>query len=133
MSAVRFLVLVCSVLLALPPGWCCYFPGCKPSAENASTCPDQVRTCCKHRAHPTPSNQEPEPKQPFNCPCDERLSTPVEHSQAWALDLSLPTFVAPVATIPEQLITNRYAGFLGETSSLAAEPPHHLLNCLWLC
>lgn len=132
MSAVRFLVLACSVLLALPPGWCCYFPICRPSAENASAGTDQVRTCCKHHAHPSPSNQEPEPKQPFNCPCDERLSTPVEHSQAWALDLSLPTFVAPVATIPE-LITNRYAGFLGETSSLAAEPPLHLLNCLWLC
>jgi hypothetical protein len=128
----QHLVLACSLLLALPPGWCCYFPGGRTYSENACAGTVNVRSCCKNQAHPAPSNQEPEPKQPFNCPCDERLSTPLEHSQACALDIALPTLVAPVAAIPA-LLGNRCVGFVGATSSRAGEPPLHLLNCLWLC
>jgi len=130
-SLAHFLVLACSLLLALPPGWCCYFPGSRTPSGKACAGTDSVRSCCsKYQAHP--SNQEPEPQQPFNCPCDERLSTPLEHSQACTLDLSLPSVLAPIATVPEH-IANLHVGFVGDTSPLAAEPPLHLLNCLWLC
>jgi hypothetical protein len=127
----RFLVLACSLLLVLPPGWCC-FPvwGATSLGDCADTA--NVCSCCRHQTESSPGNQEPEPKQPVNCPCDERISTTVEHSQVHALDLSLPTLLAHIA-VTLAPAGNRSFGFVGDTSSPAAEPLLHLLHCLWLC
>src|SRR5437016_4045863 len=78
----RYVALACSLLLALPPGWCCYGRG-NPSAlpEDART--EDVCPCCRHTAPAAPEDRNPErPAQCSSCPCDERQATSIETAAA---------------------------------------------------
>src|SRR5262249_28059346 len=69
--ATQSLVLCCGLLVALPPGWCCFvLPATNVPARPPSVPPCPL--CCK----PTPAQpapQHPEPAMPDTCPvCGER-------------------------------------------------------------
>src|SRR5882724_6989143 len=127
----RFMVLACSLLLVLPPGWCCFTVSGDASTDQCASTAN-ICSCCRQPSQPSPRNQDREPKEPVNCPCDERISTPLEPAQVHVLDLSLPSLLPPIA-VTLASAGNRYFGFVGETSSHVAEPLLHLLHCLWLC
>lgn len=129
----RPLVFAAGLLLLLPPGWCCLLGNALPRRVAVAHAAKPKTACCGHcgSQHGKPSDSAPErvPGRDGKCPCGERLSTVPGHSVGVGLDLSLPV---PVA------------GNLGEasppmgaahkpTAAWADPPPHHLLNCVWLC
>jgi hypothetical protein len=67
--ASRILVLVCGLLLTLPPGWCCIFA--RPLARLAAGMAPVERECCK--SHKRNKPQEPQRDLPADrCPCSGR-------------------------------------------------------------
>src|SRR5688572_16490658 len=69
------LVLVCSLPLILPRGWCCIFSCFVKSAltKSAPLCP----SCCSCASETSPDEPgEPEPPRPVKrCPCNGRDTT----------------------------------------------------------
>src|SRR5689334_5127790 len=81
-ALLRCLVFVASLLLALPPGWCCMLHRNALPTESKSA----PRSCCNnhHRVGgdrcngqtPPQPNRGNAPLPQGTCPCTERLSTP---------------------------------------------------------
>lgn len=121
------LVAFMTVLLALPQGWCCLVPRMLPKAKDA-----EAACCCCHVQSEAPKPQEPkpaEPSDPFVCCCEPREAT---QDQGVSLDLAfLPiAFVPAIDLIPPVhpiLTASR------DRSSDSADPPLHVLHCVWLC
>src|SRR5437868_6834476 len=92
-TVLRSLVLACSLLLVLPPGWCCML-AFQLSAHEAPGETPKPRTCCKHCRQAAPkaptSRPAPTPLPSGECPCNDRLSMALDAPQSYHLDLSLP-------------------------------------------
>lgn len=122
----RLLVLSCSLLLALPPGWCCIFAFSTTRNENAKTAPC-CRSCC-HQANPTTPTPKPVPPKPTRCPCDDRQTTAPEsaktiHGDLFALAVLPVLDLAPTAlTVAVPLVASFF---------VSSSP--QLLHCIWLC
>lgn len=130
-----FLVLVCGLTVALPPGWCCQVvtlpcrttdctPGTATSAE--PSCP----SCCGAKHKPTSSDRCPVPqKLPIRSCCCEPQPTQRSNSEPTLLDgigLGTPVLLdkpdgGEVALLP--------AGTANDGAFLSL----HILHCIWLC
>jgi hypothetical protein len=121
------LVLVSSLFLVLPSGWCCWI-------DLAFAAPGEhaKRSCCAHKLPASPADGTPEPTRRDNCPCDQRQSTLLAKAHVDAPDLSSPVLTA---LIPAQchLIHGRIVDFVRDVPIVSAQPPLHLVHCLWLC
>ena len=124
------LVLVCSLPLLLPRGWCCIFAG---PVQVALAEPPPVRPgccCCCTGEPPSTEPLLPDPPRPVkHCPCYDRDTTLPSGPEKEAPDL-LPSGAvigpAPLEGPPAALVeTVPSLPFL--------PPPLHVLNCLWLC
>jgi hypothetical protein len=118
---VRFLTLICSLILVLPPGWCCLVP--VRSAEGAT-----ARRCCgcPHCRRPDPA-PKPAPVKPHECPCFDRQFTPPTGPQTLPAGAAMMAPLPPFEPAPaESLRLDRAAVHL-------ADPPLHLTHCTWLC
>src|SRR6516165_10498741 len=79
---VRSLVLACSLLLALPQGWCCLFAVRKANASSTTGTPNKATPpakrgggcpCCSSSSDPKPDpTDKPSPLQSGTCPCSDR-------------------------------------------------------------
>jgi hypothetical protein len=118
------LVLVCSLPLLLPGGWCCLL-GAAPlrparqTAPQAAACP-----CCRPTGEPAPAT--PLPQQ---CPCAGRTTTPPPAAQPVSPDFSLAT-VLPASVLPCRLARGIRPA---PTRPPATGPALHLRLCVWLC
>src|SRR5438552_627850 len=68
----RSLVLLCSLLLVPPPGWCCL-------AAHPDTPDEQIQSCCGcphcKATEPPPAGPKPPPAKSSPCPCLDRHTT----------------------------------------------------------
>src|SRR5438270_8592029 len=72
---IRIVVLVCSLLFALPPGWCCLLGAHTPGQLGKSTSRRCPECCGGHAAETSKSAPVPTSPRPTKCPCDDRNST----------------------------------------------------------
>ena len=113
-----------SVVLALPPGWCCGV------VRHERTPPAPVQTgCCHHTAKGQPSEPEQPPAPPtVGCCCQRDATVPEKSVQ--------PTD-APALVLP--LAVELTADLGGQSPCQAAgvlTPPGprlHVLQCVWRC
>jgi hypothetical protein len=127
----RLLVLACSTLLALPPGWCC-LAFCHAPARTARPDAEPLASCCKHKTTPASPHQAPEPLPPEECPCADRHTTAPDQRPSVLPDVSLPAFLIPITSAPDLGVTSQLDA-VGNVPFPFAEPPPQLLYCLWLC
>ena len=150
MLIARILTLICSLVLLLPPGWCCTLgagPCCpiqaasghadaqnsfrnKPVSSQAGKC-----CCCT----PTEAGLSPEstpekersrrPAAPIRAECCELTSTPVPVGKpivfhAWAASIdSIPMHDCDISAV-----LHRQPAQIDPLAS-----PLHVLHCVWLC
>jgi hypothetical protein len=129
-SPLRLVLALASVLLALPPGWCCVAPSPHPGPAPGRA----PRSCCHGRrqapAKRTPTHTPlPVPVNGSSCCCFDRApAKPARPGNAHperalppspALAPALPLVNAEGATVPPGLHV--------------PSPPLQLLHCVWLC
>jgi hypothetical protein len=122
----QVLMLGCSLLLVLPPGWCCLAAGLVSRKEAAKTAPC-CRSCCADKA--PPAAPAPCPHKPGKCPCGERNGTPPNAVKAFLDGL-------PAIASFSMLDRTPFALKEGDWIALPSLPffaSPHLLNCVWLC
>lgn len=131
--ALRSLVFACSLLFALPQGWCCIFAGYTPqaAATAASVSPGGCCEGCGHRTQ-SPSTPDQKPSEPpSRCPCSDRLTVLPSASavEKADLDFAFAAVLPPLETVPPQVAV------IEEALSVVHPPTHqlHLFKCVWLC
>src|SRR5262249_2346050 len=125
----RSLALSCSLIVALPPGWCCVTPPGSTSKASTGSAPSH-HCCVREKCGDSPSQSPtPAPQPCERCPCMDRdLSTP-EQSRTSDMALTPAPFVA-LPELPNLLIASRD---FGQPTTQIATNPLHVLNCTWLC
>jgi hypothetical protein len=136
----RSLVLVCSFLLVLPPGWCCHLVAtacCQdPSIPDEAPAPvkhSEDCCCCPEKQAPETPLPVPKPARP-TLPCKqpccwERLPVTTLGSKTPTPDPGGVSFVMPAA---EPILSTH----LAEAASREvrdALPSLHVLHCVWRC
>jgi hypothetical protein len=126
----RTLALCSAVVLALPPGWCCYALN---AALAASAAADEVtppvHACCRTPAAPHENAPTPAPAKPkASCCCQQDAAQP--KSVDTAAD-ALPAVAILPAAAPAAIrsMSNRAE----DNVSPGASPSLRLLHCVWLC
>lgn len=131
----RALVFVCSLVLALPANWCCYWPLAGADEQEAVPC----CCCCQERApssapYPAPDSARypvrcpAQPSAPDYCCPEVDATTPPETVKVPPDSASLPYSSIDLSAGPEQR-TLPAAAFAVPIASRAI----HLLDCVWLC
>jgi hypothetical protein len=129
---IHILIVACSLLLALPPGWCCLLEGPifgQGGKKKLNTC---GACCCDHPAKHSDATPGPVPAspRPARCPCDDRNSTsPDPVSAKVDCGIALPALRTPLSPLSPCLIENVLLG----TDRVCLDGSLHLLNCTWLC
>lgn len=122
----QVLMLGCSLLLVLPPGWCCLAAGFVPRkhAVKAATC---CSSCCADKA--LPARPAPCPHEPGKCPCGERNGTVPDAVKVFfdGLPATVLLFV-PVCAAS----SDKEADWIA-LCPLPSFSSAHLFNCVWLC
>ncbi|HTU93341.1 MAG TPA: hypothetical protein VMF69_24890 [Gemmataceae bacterium] len=136
---VRSLVLACSLLLALPQGWCCLLAMQTAKAATTTvsetTAPANTRGCCPccprnadRDRNPAGKPSEPEKSTCFCCP--DRDATLPSTSSIERVDTGFIVIVPPLDVIfPSVALLD---GVAGSTFYLPAHQLH-VLKCVWLC
>ncbi len=128
---VRFLTLVGSLLLALPPGWCCMLWPQAP-AQETRTAASQTRPCCgqcePEGKPPAPSPGKPAPLPAGKCPCHDRDTTSPDAPKGVGPHLLAPATPLVVGPPPCWAGSGRHVDPPAFVSN-----PLRLLNCVWLC
>jgi len=120
MSKVLQLSLV--LVLALPPAWCCAAP--VPRAADTAA-PVVQHSCCSHRSAPASDESSAPVPVATQCCCqkDWKPSPRVEPVIFTALPVELLTDLLPELAAGASL-TAQY---------VVANPPLHILQCVWRC
>jgi hypothetical protein len=122
------LVHLCSLLILMPVGWCCWLPALPAQGQPKE--PDCC--CCAKPAKPVPVKPGEESPQAPICCCDPQpaafLSLP-DQSGKPAPD-AFPAMALPMDAgfAPVSVTVAAIAPFLRDPA-----PPRHLLHCVWLC
>ena len=123
-TAVRSLMLASSLLLVLPPGWCCLLPR---AAAPKNELPPCCRPCCDGAKHSEPVT--PAPLPPGRCPCSDR--------QSIAPDVAKLVLAVPFLTAPAPALDLAVSPVAVDDLLLASGPSLdlslHLVHCVWLC
>lgn len=127
----RALILACSTLLVLPPGWCCllgrgYCCGPRPTAGCSCAAKTAEASACYCREKSGPPRQPPAPAKARCCERDLTVGTKVERPSS---DAALAGPSAAASLLSEFAASSVT---LLVTSSLSS-PRLHLLHCVWLC
>jgi hypothetical protein len=122
------LMLASSLVLVLPPTWCCIFANV--GAEKTS-CPEQsAPSCCKLHAEKqsAPKNAPPPPSN--RCPCTDRQT--VLTSSAVGDHAPVDAGLVAILTVIEPCSGHTGAG--REVTAHHHPPnPIHAFYCVWLC
>jgi hypothetical protein len=129
-SLSRALVTLVSLLLALPPGWCCAEP--LPNRGKDQT--PARRSCC-HTQTQAPAGQLPGPShkqapaERRGCSCPDRNSATVRGVKTSPVEVSLPLTPTP----PRAVAVLNEAGRTAPAGRSTSSPSPQLLHCVWLC
>ena len=125
----QFLVFGCGVLLALPPGWCCFVMPAAGQVRQDEPAPAPCECCCK-TAPAKPELPPPQPVDPNRCPvCGDRdlvKPAPVEPPSD-----DLASLAASVPVIDVGVPALSLAGAAVTVGDLTR--PLHVLHCVWTC
>jgi hypothetical protein len=130
----RILAWCSAVVLALPPGSCCFVLNVLSAASApCEAAPVPVHTCCRAPLAPmrTPDNEQHQvPAKPAAACCCQQDAAQPKHP-----DINPDAFPCVALTPPHGLPAPDGAGFAAEhvgvfTSSV---PSRQLLHCVWLC
>jgi hypothetical protein len=134
----RSLVIAISLLLVVPPGWCCMVPVHAATATDAKATatvpmkPAGCRGCCKHETQPQPGPADtPSGPPPGHCCCIDRLTGLPSPAGAEKAGLGF-AFAAP---LPHAVSVPPLVRFIEEAASVVHPPTRqlHILKCVWLC
>jgi hypothetical protein len=126
--------LLCTLLVALPPGWCCVLVpaaccGNQQPVEQRGA-PVKHKSCCC-AAKPTQNGSQPKPKggAPVkSCSCEKPPNVPSDTAR-FGPDLLALGFVRTTQlahfSVTEPIQSGR--------TSPALSPPLHVSHCVWLC
>ncbi len=126
----RALLVAASLLLALPPGWCCVAPSAPAGPAQAP-----ARHACCHGGRKAPASRtsiptpRPAPLGGPSCPCFDRAPAKPARPGIDTTDSSLPPAPALTPALP---IANAVGG-TAPPSRRAPSPSLQLLHCVWLC
>ncbi|HEV3146634.1 MAG TPA: hypothetical protein VGZ47_22290 [Gemmataceae bacterium] len=133
----RSLVLLCSLLLALPQGWCCLVgaaPCCnqqQPAEKQELPAKHKSCCCCQELTEHECSKPVPAPKpgKPLKACCCEKALTALPNVERQLPDLvALPLAVS--VDVPLFHAVNR----IESARRFAVSPfPLHVFHCVWLC
>lgn len=125
----RSLVVCCTLVVALPPGWCCAVesllnPSLYRESANRQTC-----SCCPKCRSNMPTPAKPMPAPPQRCPClDRDLTTPDTPVKP---DLGAANSMMVVLPVPDFALSQLLIAPDCPDSRVSVSP--HILNCRWLC
>jgi hypothetical protein len=129
----RILVHLCSLLVLMPFGWCCWLPVLRAQESSKEKAAENPAPCCCCVPKPAPAPEQPKEESPQtpSCCCEPQpaalLSAPVKAPTIFdALAIVASVVGAPI-TLPFLTIPAEIPGHH------ANSPPLHLLHCLWLC
>jgi hypothetical protein len=128
----RYLVLGCSLLLALPPGWCCIFQVQARSKEVKAEVPRPIGSCCGHCrgvVKPQVPTRTPVPALPGKCPCDDRHSTTPDAHKIVGGDL----LIATTDLVHDLVLSAAEAEGLAGLPVPSSDHSLRILHCVWLC
>jgi hypothetical protein len=121
----RGLLLICSLILVFPPGWCCVIACAK--AQPSAAPPIKAACCCAEKTKPSESPSLPTPPLK-NCCCITALTKPPAGGET-----PQPDAIASLAPSRLESGPSRIADTLYDTPSLPSSRTLHLLVCVWLC
>jgi hypothetical protein len=129
------LVLASSLVLLLPPGWCCFVPlpvitGVAKAAEQCRGGCRQAGRCkvsCKGKGKAPVQPPLPAPPCPYCCYEPDWLK-PAPPEQVGA-DRSSVALAAPIDRPPAPTVLRHPL----DLSLPDPSPPLHILKCVWLC
>ena len=131
-ALLRFLVLGCGLLLALPQGWCCMVRLQPAVSESKGDDPNPCSCCpyCKLPDKPSiPPIPGPKPLTPAECPCGDRASTAPDAPKVLTCDISLPGILPTIVLAPSCVQDDDLVSQLHFPSDHSLR----LLHCIWLC
>jgi hypothetical protein len=126
----RALVILVSLLLALPPGWCC-----TEALPNRGEDPTPARRSCCHTQAKAPAGQLPAqphkqaPAERRGCACPDRNSATVRGVKISPVEVGLPLTPIP----PRAVAVLNEAGRTASAGRSTSSPSPQLLHCVWLC
>ncbi len=134
----HYLVLACSILLALPHGWCCLLKptttdrtsGCVSCARKVACKRARTCSCCSQGTSAEECKLQGASLPPrFRCPCEDRNATRLQKvfvdCDTFSIALCLPPAITTISCDLTALVP--------ETTRPPPASPVHLLNCVWLC
>jgi hypothetical protein len=123
------LILVCSLPLVLPRGWCCIFAGPVKVARTTAA-PPRLGCCCCSGWPLASEPRQPDPPRPVkHCPCSDRDTT-----LPYGPEKGDPDLLPSGSVIGPALSVGAVAALVETVPALPfLPPPLHVLNCLWLC
>jgi hypothetical protein len=133
----RTVVLTCSLLLALPPGFCCFVGArdcCSPKQQTKEIPAQPLHGNCCHEETPSQAPAKspslPKPSQPGKTICCQEV--PADRP---AVERHLPDLTATVAALVP-VAGPTVLGFVTEAAGQGFafdSAPLHVLHCVWLC
>jgi hypothetical protein len=128
----RSLALMCGLILALPPGWCCMLSP-RASTTGARGEAKQVRSCCGHCKHSSkathPSAPSRQPLPPGKCPCTDRDATSPDAFKILGSDLVLTSSTSVGDAVPCSVSF----GHPIEVHDPPSDSSFLILHCVWRC
>src|SRR5262245_17180629 len=126
----RALVTLVSLLLALPPGWCC----AEALPNRGEDLTPARRSCChtqtKATAGQLPAQPHKQaPSQRRGCPCPDGSSATVRGVKTSPVEVGLPLTPPP----PRAFAVLNEAGRTASAGRSIFSPSPQLLHCVWLC
>jgi hypothetical protein len=126
----RSLVALVSLLLALPPGWCC---GAPLPGERDALAPTR-HSCCPVSRNASPAEKPAHPRKQApadrgGCACPDRASATADGAKSVPVEMGLPLTAARPLAIP----VFPGAGGAASAGQEVPSPTPHLLHCVWLC
>jgi hypothetical protein len=132
----QVLAFTCSVLVALPPGWCCFIetsPCCQTQTPPKKEQPaDPPPCCCCHHqagAEEHVSDVPAQPSAPQKLCCCEPTPSALPRIEKFSADLTAVLLPLPV----EAPTVFSVSVPTGPGSLLSSSPPLHVLQCVWRC
>jgi hypothetical protein len=132
--SVRVLAVFCSLILALPQGWCCVASTCMNSPVQTPTSKQQAPRCpcCPE---PVEQPDQAPAKQPISphcpsCTSVDRLVVPPQLDAVEVIETGCLLFVPPLPLVAPDL---GHAIVIAESVDPPTHPSRQVLNCVWRC
>jgi len=120
----KLLMLVSTLHLALPSGWCCVASARQVEAEAEAPKPG----CCCHTEQETPG-EKPASLPPARQCCQPVVSTPAPEPTQTHPDLT----VTSALVLPEAAAALPVVVALANQQVIVTSPPLHVFLCVWRC